>query len=57
MTAGYDYICVKCGEKFRVKTDIDTAKVKCPLCGSENPEKIVYASDRTGDSCSKRSYG
>jgi putative FmdB family regulatory protein len=55
--AGYDYICVICGEKYRVKTDIDTAKVKCPRCGSENSEKIVYASDRMGDSCSKRSYG
>jgi putative FmdB family regulatory protein len=54
-----DYICVKCGEKFKVPLNsIDCkTKVKCPACGAENPEKIIYAQDRSSGSCCSGSYG
>jgi putative FmdB family regulatory protein len=37
----YSYICKKCGKKFEANcgiTDIES-EIKCPLCGTKNPEK------------------
>jgi putative FmdB family regulatory protein len=55
----FDYICIECGEKFRVKFEVveDKSKVLCPKCGAKGAERIVYAQDRSGDSCCTRSYG
>jgi hypothetical protein len=54
-----DYICVKCGEKFKVpiKEGRCPTSVKCPVCGAENPEKVIYAQDRSSGSCCSGSYG
>jgi putative FmdB family regulatory protein len=56
---GFDYICVECGEKFKVSLDLsdDKSIIRCPKCGVEGAERVVYAADRCGDSCSTMFYG
>jgi putative FmdB family regulatory protein len=41
----YDYRCLKCGEisEILVRTS-HKGEIKCPLCGSQNLEKMVSAS-------------
>jgi putative FmdB family regulatory protein len=55
----HDYICTKCGEKFKLTSGtLNTiAKSCCPKCGAADPEKIEYAEDRKTESCSHRFYG
>jgi putative FmdB family regulatory protein len=56
----HDYICIKCGEKFKVplKDECCATSIKCPKCGAENPERVIYAQDRSGSSCcSNKHYG
>jgi putative FmdB family regulatory protein len=57
--ATHDYICTKCGEKFKqtLGTLNNMAKNCCPVCGSTDLEKIEYAEDRNTESCSHRFYG
>jgi putative FmdB family regulatory protein len=55
-----DYICVKCGEKFKAPLNSVDCKstIKCPACGAEGAEKVVYARDRSSNSCcSSKHYG
>ena len=42
----YEYRCESCGETFEERESIaehDTAKPKCPKCGSENVTRAISA--------------
>ena len=58
----FEYECTKCGERFEkfqhskdvTKTQFD--KIKCPVCGAEDPQR-VYSTFGTCSSCSSSSSG
>lgn len=40
----YEFKCMKCGEIFTVKlsvSELETAKVTCPKCGSDSVMKMI----------------
>lgn len=49
----YEYRCLKCGEKFQLRLGFfhDKKSIKCPKCGSEDPDRI-FSPFMTGSSSS-----
>jgi len=61
----YEYKCKKCGEIFeeiRYSKDSDKARdceVKCPKCGTCDPERLLsaYSQGTDSTSCGSESFG
>ncbi len=49
----YEYKCRQCGEKFELRLSFfhDKKSLKCPKCGSDNPDR-VFSPFLTGSSAS-----
>ncbi len=50
----YEYKCKKCGEKFEQRLGFfhRDSSVKCPKCGTDNPERIYSPFMSSSGSCS-----
>jgi putative FmdB family regulatory protein len=48
----YEYECLKCGEKFDLRRNINDQDddIKCPKCGTSKPKR-VFSIFATGSSC------
>lgn len=52
----YDYQCRECGEKFEAYCGLTAveSEIKCPKCGSNNPEKDrskFFSKTASGEYC------
>ncbi len=58
----YEYKCKKCGDKFELRLGLfhNNKSVKCPKCGSDDPERVISSfmtdcsSSRSGSCSSTR---
>ena len=55
----YEYQCESCGERFELRRHIEESndKLKCPLCGADNPKRIFssFSTGSSGGSCAPTS--
>jgi putative FmdB family regulatory protein len=55
----YEFKCKKCGSKFEQRLGFFHSKgsVKCPNCGSTDPDRVFspFMTDSSGSSCSSTS--
>lgn len=56
----YEYRCRKCGEKFELRLGFfhNKKNIKCPKCGTDDPERVYspFITESSGGSCSSGGF-